>query len=102
MRHDQRVVIDVDDAAFRLHCLGHFVSVVESGQSGADIEELPDPYLAYQISDHPDQERALSASTVGDIGDTRPDCVARLAVDRVVVLATQPVVPDSCRLRLTG
>jgi hypothetical protein len=42
----QRVVVDVDDPALRGDGLGHLVGVARRRQSGADVEELADPFRA--------------------------------------------------------
>jgi len=43
MRQDERVVVDVDDAALRCGRLGDLVGVVGGGQPSADVEELRIP-----------------------------------------------------------
>jgi hypothetical protein len=101
MRHDQRIVVDVDDATPRRGRLGDFVGVVGRGQPGADVEELTDPCLGGQVADDADQEPALGARGVNNVwqGGTNP--LADLAIDRVIVPAAQPIVPDPSRVRLS-
>src|SRR5690606_8723502 len=61
---------------------------------GADIEELPDTHLAGQIPHRPDQERAVGPGELHGERIDLLDLIPDLPVDRVVVLAAQPVVPD--------
>src|SRR5690606_27154672 len=90
----QRVVVDVDDPGLGRDGLGDLVGVVGGGQPGADVQELPGPRLAGQVGDGADQERPGGAGQIGDLGQDPQDLVADLPVDRVVVLAAEPVVPD--------
>lgn len=99
MRHDHRVVVDVDDAALRRGRLGDFVGVVGRGQPGADVEELADPCLAGQVMDDADQEPALGARGVNNVGQDGTNLFADLAIDQVIVPAPQPIVPDPSRVR---
>src|SRR5439155_19384220 len=50
VRQDQRVVVDVDDAALRRDGLGHLVRVAGRGQPGAEVEELPDARVGGQVA----------------------------------------------------
>jgi hypothetical protein len=95
----ERVVVHVDDARFRSQPLGDLVCVVGGRQTGADVQELADPCLADQIPDRAQQKRPGTAGRAGHVRERRDDPVTSLAVDGIVVLATQPVVPDPGRMR---
>jgi hypothetical protein len=41
VRHDLRVMIHVDDARLRGNALSDLVRVLDGGQAGTDVEELP-------------------------------------------------------------
>jgi hypothetical protein len=99
---DHRVVVDVHDPGLGGDPLGHLVGVVGRRQAGADVEELADPGLAGQVADGADEELAGAAGDLDDLGEGGTELVAGVAVDRVVVLATQPVVPDPGRVRHTA
>jgi hypothetical protein len=45
------VVIDVHDPGSGHDRLGHLVRIVHGGNSGADVEELPDASLAREVAD---------------------------------------------------
>jgi hypothetical protein len=94
MRQDQRVVVDVDDARLRSHPLGDLVGVVGGGQAGADVEELPDAGLTGQVTHRAGEEGAARLGVLHNGREDLADLVADLAVDGVVVLAAEPVVPD--------
>jgi hypothetical protein len=81
---------------------GHLVRVVGRGQPGADIEELPDPDLAREVADRAIEERPRLAGDRGDLGVNRQPRVAGLAVNRIVVLAAQSLVPDPRRVGDAG
>ena len=85
-----------DSGAIRLSDL---VRVVGGRQSGADVQELADACLAGQVPDRTAQERPVSTGETGYVREHRHDLVTDGAVDRVVVLAAQPVVPDPGRVR---
>jgi hypothetical protein len=95
----QGVIVYVHDPALRRHLLGHLMGVIRGGQAGADVQELPDPRLDGQVADRPGQERPGRAGDHGDTGKDLQVLIARCPVDRVVVLAAQPVVPDPGRMR---
>jgi len=95
---DQRVVIGVDDAAVRGDGLGDVVGV-GGGQAGADVEELADPYITGQMADGAEQESSAGAGDVDDAWGTGTNLLTERLVDRVVVFAAQPVVPDPGRVR---
>ena len=99
VQQHQGVVVDVHDAALRGRPLGHLVGVVDRRQAAADVEELADPGLAGQVADGAVQELPVAAGQVGNRGIHLPQLLAELAVDREVVLAAQPVVPDPRRMR---
>ncbi len=91
---DQRVVVDVDHPALGGHALGELVGVVDGGQARADVEELADAGVRGEIGDTTAQEGAEGAGVLGDLRERRLELLGGLLVDRVVVLAAQPVVPD--------
>jgi hypothetical protein len=99
MHQHERVVVHVDDPRLRRYLLSDLVSVVGGRQAGADVEELPDPGLAGQVTDRADQETALHMGDIGDVGKHPQDHVADLAVGREVILAAQQVIPDPGRVR---
>ena len=102
MRQDKRIVIDVDDPGVRGYPLGDLVGIVLAGQPGADIEELADLHLTRQVTDNPGDEIAGRASLVEDTRIELRELVTGLFVDRVVILAAQPVVPNPGRYRNRG
>jgi len=78
------------------------VGVVGRRQTGADGQELPDAHLTGQAADGAAQEAVRGTGRQLDSGKDLAVRVARRAVDLVVVLAAQPVVPDSGRVRHGG
>jgi len=90
MGQDQRVVIDVDDAAVRGDGLGDVVGV-EGGQARTDVQELADPYLAGQVTDGAVQESPAGA---GNIDNTR-SAGTNLFTDFVVEGGSCPCRPAS-------
>ena len=98
VRKHQGVVVHVDDLAFRRHPLGHLMGVVARGKAGADVQELPYPGFSGQVPDRAGEKAPGGAGDHGDAGEYLPVLVAGLAVDGVVVLAAQPVVPDPRRV----
>jgi hypothetical protein len=98
MRQYQGIVVDVDDLALRRHALGDLMGVVRGRQAGPDIQELADPGLAGQVPDHPPEEQAVLPRLPHDVGEHLLDAITNLAVDGVIVLAAQPVIPDSRRM----
>src|SRR5690606_26850369 len=91
---DERVVVDVDDAGVGRGALRHLVGVVDGRQAGADVEELPDADLAGQVPDRAGEEGPGVPRHVHDLRVDGDELVAGGAVDGVVLLAAQPVVPD--------
>ena len=82
--------------------LRHLVCVVHGRQARPDIQELADAGLTGQVADRPGQE---VPDAPGDVHDARVDgaeLVAGRLVDRVVVRAAQPVVPDTGGVRHRG
>jgi hypothetical protein len=96
-QHDG-VVVHIDDAALRGDLLGDLVGVVGGGQAGADVQELADAGLAGQVADGTGQKRPGGAGDVDDPGEGLTKLLGDLAVGGEVVLAAQPVVPDSGRV----
>ena len=78
------------------------MGVVGGGQPGADVQELADPGLAGQVADGVGQEPPAAAGDVGDAGEDSSELVAGGPVNRVVVLAAEPVVPDPGRVGDAG
>jgi len=99
VRQYERIVVDIDDAALRRDRLRDLMGVVEGGQAGTDVEELPNPRFAGEVCDDADEERANRASQVADVREDLEDLITHFAVHREVVLAAQPVVPDTGRVR---
>src|SRR5919198_214577 len=81
---------------------GDLVGIVGGGQAGADVQELGDPRLADQVADRAAQERPVGPGQGDDVREHIGDPVTDRAVDRVVVLAAEPVVPDPGRVRHAG
>ena len=46
MRHDRRIMVDIDDARIRIDRTGHLMDAPIGRQAGADVEELPDAPLS--------------------------------------------------------
>src|SRR6185312_2988996 len=68
---DKRVVVDVDDPAFRRGGLGHLMGVVRRGQPGADVEELPDSLRGGQVAYGPPEKRPVGLRGQLDAGERR-------------------------------
>jgi len=94
MGKDERVVVDVDDARLGSEPLRHLVGVVRGGQPGADVEELPHAFLDGEEPDRAEQKVAADARLDAIAGIDGVDRGGGVAVDLVVVLTAQPVVPD--------
>jgi hypothetical protein len=56
MNQHERIVVDVDDATLRRSRLGNLMRVVHGRQPGADVKQLADACLRYQVSDGRDQK----------------------------------------------
>jgi hypothetical protein len=95
----QRVVVHVNDLGLGRDALGDLVRVVHGRQAGADVEELADAELRGQRRHRADEEPPRLLGHRDDAGVDRDHRIAGLPVDRVVVLAAHPVVPDPGRLR---
>ena len=78
------------------------MSVVDGRKAGTDVQELADPHLTSQVPDRPGEEGPGSASELDNVGINLGDLVTDLTVYRVVILTTQPVVPDPGRVRHGG
>ncbi len=94
--HHHRVVVDVHHAAVRRGPSratgpGDLVHAAHGGQSGADVEELPDPQVADQVADRtPEEEPVLEHRAAHDILAQHVESPARrLTVSREVVLAAE-------------
>jgi hypothetical protein len=70
------------------------MSVVSCGQTGADIEELTNPCTARQIPDRAGQESSLGADSIAEARDDSKNLFRELAIDRIVVLTAQQIVPE--------
>jgi len=94
VRDHHRVVVHVDDAAVARHLSGHLVHASRGRQSGPDVEELPDPRLAGQVSDRAAEEAPVlrdgaAHDVLAEHVEGPPGC---LPVGREVVLAAEHVV----------
>jgi hypothetical protein len=98
----QRIVVDVNDAAARIHRLRHLMHVTCRRQPGADVEELPDAGLRGQVPDGPAEERAVLPRSGAHPGHGRHHLVGHLPVRREVILAAQVVVIQASRMRPGG
>lgn len=98
----QRVVVDVDDPGLGGHPLGDLVGVVDGRQAGADVQVLPDARLVAEVPYDAAGEGAGVAGDVDHAGEYLAHLVAGRAVDGVVVLAAQEVVPDTRGVRDRG
>jgi hypothetical protein len=97
-----RVIVDVHGPGVRGDLVRRFVRVDGRRQAGADVQELPHPGLAGQVAHDAPEEGTVGP---GDVHDARVDgteLVAGRLVDRVVVGAAQPVVPDPGGVRDRG
>ena len=75
------------------------MGVVGGRQAGADVKELAHRCLGDQVPDRAHQKRPGTAGHAGNVRERRDDLVTGRTVDRIVVLATDPVVPDPGRMR---
>ena len=99
MGEHQRIVVGVHDAGVGRDPLRDLVGVVLGRQAGAHVEELPDPGVRGQEADGPSQKEPGRPGDVHDGREHLAELVTGHPVDLVVVLATQPVVPDPRRVR---
>ena len=92
VREHDRVVVNVDDPRRRGDPLGDLVHVRAGGDAGADVQELPDPFVPGQEGGRaPDKPPVLDHS--GTHGRERGrDGVSRFPVSGEIVLAAEPVV----------
>jgi hypothetical protein len=75
------------------------MSVVRRREARADVQELPHPSLACQEANDTSQEMTVGTGDIHDSREDRTELVTGRAVDSVVVLAAQPVIPDPGRMR---
>jgi hypothetical protein len=78
------------------------MSIVCGGKARADVEELANPDILGQVTDRAGKKGPGSASDNGDTRENILVLVTGLAVDSIIVLAAQPVVPDPGRVRHRG
>jgi hypothetical protein len=94
----ERVVVYIDNAGLRRDPLSNLVGVVDRRQAGADIEELMDSHLTGKVRHGTDEKSSALAGSIHDSRKELANPVTGLAVDSVVVLTAQPVVPDPGRV----
>ena len=99
MGEDDRVVVHVDDPAFARHGLRHLVRVVRGGDSGADVEELPDAGLADQMPHGPGQERPVAPHPFRHMRGCPHRGQGGDLVRGEVGLAAEPVIVDAGYVR---
>src|SRR6185437_5457273 len=92
VREHDRVVVHVDDAAFRRDGLGDLVEVARRGDAGADVEELPDPGFPGQVADRTPEERPVRPRGEGHLRPELERLLGGFPVGGVVVLAAEQVV----------
>ena len=99
MRHDDRIVVDVDHTRVRRDRLRHLVDAGRDREPGPDVDDLADARLADEELNGPHEERPVGPHVFALPRDRRENAVAEDPVGRVVVLAAQPVVPDAGGVR---
>jgi len=99
MQQDDRIVVDVHDAGLRRDRLRDVVCVVVRRQAGPDVQELPYPGLASQVTHRACQERPVGAHRGNRFGEGLDGGLRGLPVHCEVVLAAQPEVEDPGRVR---
>src|SRR6266508_311456 len=100
--HDhERVVVDVDHPVVRVDALHHAVRVLHRGQPGAQVQELVDPFSGHHARGSV-QARPIGAGAGRGHWYQVHDLLAQLAVGREVVLAAEPPVVYSRRVRSRG
>jgi hypothetical protein len=99
VRQHQRVVVHVHDPGLRCDPLRDLMRVVGRREPGPHVEELPDPGLAGQVAHDPAEEGPVGPRDIDDPRVDGAELVASGPVDRVVVLAPEPVIPDPGRMR---
>jgi hypothetical protein len=87
VREDDRVVVHVDDPGLRRDRLGDLVGAARGRDAGADVEELPDPRLAGEVTDGPAEKRAVRVGTRGQVRVDLERCLGDRPVGGVIVLA---------------
>lgn len=90
-----RVVVDVHHARVGILLLRDLVGVADGRQSGADIEELVDAGGTGQVAHHAMQPAAIHPGHITLPRRDFGDLVAHVAIDLVIVLATEGGVVDS-------
>src|SRR5215468_12312602 len=99
--HD-RVVVDVDNSSIGVYRLRHLMGVVRGGDTGADVQELPDPPRTGQVAHHPGQQRAVSPNGGDDRGISLDDRITSYPVSSKVVLPAEPIVIYPGHMGLAG
>ena len=102
VREHDRVIVHVDDPGVRRRCLRDLVGVARGGDSGADVEELPDTRLPGQVADGAAEEGAVLAGLDRRRRDRGDEPVSDLPVGPEVVLSAQQVVVDPGGMRHAG
>ena len=87
-----RVIVDVDHPAPRVEPFCYFMDIVSRGQSGADVNELPDACIFDQVTDHPAEQCPLRPYADLNGGKRFDDPVAQRAVGGEIVLSAKKVV----------
>ena len=100
VREDDRVVVDVHHAGFRLDTLGDLVSVLRGGQPRPAVEELGDAHLTGEKASHPDQKVPVVPRELADLRCDPLKSPDELSIDLVVVLAAKGCVITPGKARL--
>jgi hypothetical protein len=92
VREDDRVVVDVNDPAFRRHLLGDLVRIVRGRDAGADVEKLADSRIFSQIAHCTGQKGTIGANRENDIWIGLDRLLTGHPVGGEIVLPAKPVI----------
>ena len=88
VRHDDGVVVHVDNPGLWGGVLGDLVGVARGWDAGADVKELPDARLSDQVADGAAEKGAVGAGRGPRRWHRRDDVIAKHPVGGVVVAFT--------------
>jgi hypothetical protein len=102
MQQHDWVVVHIDDLGIGDHRLCDLVGTVRRRQPGPNVEELPDPGLAGQVTHGAPEERTVRPDPGNDRRVRRDRLLSGLPVGGEIVLPAEPVVVDAGRMRNAG
>src|SRR5580704_10625938 len=94
MRHDQRVIVDIEHPRIRVNELSNLVRIFWCEQPSPNINELPHPVAPRQMPHRPPKKLPVGHSPVHDLRPLTYHPVGNLTVRLEVILPIQPDVVD--------